>query len=401
MNEPRPNIRVSHVITRLIVGGAQENTVSTVLGLQAGGEFDLELVSGLPEHGQGSLEAEFRGSAASLVFEPNLVRSVHPWKDARALLALRRHFRAAKPAIVHTHSGKAGILGRWAAHLERVPLVIHGIHGPSFGPWQNSFANALFLTAERQASRVTNHFMSVAEAMIRHYLRAGIGSPDKYTRIFSGFKLEPYFNASNDPALRARYGLRPDDLVIGKIARFFKLKGHDDLFEIMPAFVQNIPQARFLLIGGGPWERRCKDFVQSRPELRGKVVFTGLVPPAEIPALCGIMDLLVHLSVREGLARALPQALAAGKPIVAYDCDGAGEVCRNGETGFLVPLGNRPLLIEALQRLAKDAALRKNLGSNGRNFVQERFSVERMVSDTRELYWKLLGHPGLPTEARR
>ncbi len=383
-------ISVTHVITRLIVGGAQENTVSTVLGLREKPEFKVTLISGPPEPEQGSLEPQFRNCAETLQMTPLLVRPIRPKTDFQALLQLAKIFRVDKPAIVHTHSGKAGILGRWAAWLQRVPIIVHGIHGPSFGPWQNARANFAFRTIERNTARVTSHFVAVANAMIDQYVAAGIGPREKYTRIFSGFRLEPFLYSRNDPGLRARFGIAPNDLVIGKIARLFELKGHDDLFEIMPEFLTAFPNARFLLVGGGPWETRFKEIVSANSALRGKVIFTGLVPPEEIPGLTGMMDILVHLSLREGLPRALPQALAAGKPVVAYDCDGAGEVCISGETGYLVPARNKRLLLEDLKRLASDPDLRARFGATGQEFVRERFSVERMVGDTAALYKRLL-----------
>ena len=390
MIQARPNLRVTHVITRLIVGGAQENTVSTVLGLRGNSEFDVNLISGPPEPEQGSLESEFRSSPEALVMTPVLVRPIRPIIDLRALRELRRIFRAQRPVIVHTHSGKAGILGRWAASLQRVPIIVHSIHGPSFGPWQSGMSNLVFRSVERAAGRVTTHFVAVANAMIHQYVAAGIGSREKYTRIFSGFPLEPFLAARNDLETRQQFGLAPEDLVIGKIARLFELKGHDDLFEVMPDFLTQVPNARFLLIGGGPWQARFQEKVAATPALRGKVIFTGLVPPSEIPRLTGIMDLLVHLSLREGLPRALPQAMAAGKPVIAYDCDGAGEVCLNNETGILVPARDKVALRKALEKLAADRILRERLGANGREFVRERFSVERMVKETGALYWRLL-----------
>jgi glycosyltransferase involved in cell wall biosynthesis len=390
MTGARRPIAVIHVITRLIVGGAQENTISTVLGLRARSDFKVKLLSGPPEPEQGSLEREFRDDPEALTITPLLVRPIRPLTDFQALLQLAKIFRAEKPAIVHTHSGKAGILGRWAAWLQRTPIIVHGIHGPSFGPWQSAGANFAFRNIERVSGRVTTHFVTVANAMIDQYLAAGIGPREKYTRIFSGFRLEPFLYSRNDPGLRARYGIAPDDFVIGKIARLFELKGHDDLFEIMPDFLREVPNARFLLIGGGPWEGRFKEMASANPTLRGKVIFTGLVSPEEIPAFTGMMDVLVHLSLREGLPRALPQALAAAKPVLAYDCDGAGEVCISGETGFLVPAHNKTLLLEDLKRLAGDPALRARLGATGREFVRERFSVERMVGETETFYKRLL-----------
>jgi glycosyltransferase involved in cell wall biosynthesis len=138
----------------------------------------------------------------------------------------------------------------------------------------------------------------------------------------------------------------------------------------------------------------------SERRLQKHFVFTGLVPPSDIPALAGIMDALVHLSFREGLPRALPQALAAGKPVVAYDCDGAGEVCITGKTGFLVGRRDFPALLDALRTIVSDVELRKRMGESGREFVRERFAVERMVADTHQLYLRLLREGGfLPAAA--
>lgn len=398
MTGARRNLRVTHVITRLIVGGAQENTVSTVLGLRRKPGLDVQLISGTPEPGQGSLEYQFGGCRESLLLTPLLVRPIKPLVDFKALRALSRLFRSQRPDLVHTHSGKAGILGRWAAAIARTPIIVHSIHGPSFGPWQSAKANLLYRTLERAAGRVTTHFVTVAHAMIEQYLAAGIGSPEEYTRIFSGFPLEPFLASANSPALRARYGIAPDDLVIGKIARFFDLKGHDDLFEVMPAFFSEFPKACFLLIGGGPLESRFQEMAAANPKLKGRVVFTGLVSPNDIPALTGIMDCLVHLSRREGLPRALPQALAAGKPVIAYDCDGASEACLPGQTGLLISPGDKAGLLEALRRLAGDPGLRAQLGAAGQAFVRERFSVERMVNETWALYLRLfrLKHLAVP-----
>jgi len=319
-----------------------------------------------------------------------LVRPLHPWKDGLAWGELTGLFRARRPHIVHTHSGKAGILGRLAAASARVPIIIHTIHGPSFGPFQGPLANWLFRAAERHAARVTTHFVVVADAMKQQYLAAGIGRLDQYTRIFSGFALEPFLSSTNDLRLRARLGLAPEDVVIGKIARLFKLKGHDDLFAIAPALVRSCPRIKLLLVGDGVWRERFAHEARSLG-LEKHVVFTGLVAPDAVPALVGIMDFLVHLSLREGLPRALPQALAAARPVVAYDADGAKEVCLENETGFLVRPGDLTGLRERLLQLARDRTLRERLGRRGRQFVQERFGVQRMVDDLYRLYVRLGG----------
>src|SRR4030095_6336308 len=155
-------MRVTHVITRLIIGGAQENTVASVLGLRQEPGLDVELVSGPTTGSEGSLEPAFEDAPGSLTIVPHLVRPLHPWKDTCTLFELTRLFRARRPDIVHTHSAKAGILGRLAARRARVPAVIHPIHGPSFGTFQGSTANFIYKAAERAAGRVTTHFVSVA-----------------------------------------------------------------------------------------------------------------------------------------------------------------------------------------------------------------------------------------------
>ncbi|HEX5398330.1 MAG TPA: glycosyltransferase, partial [Verrucomicrobiae bacterium] len=316
-------MRVTHIITRLVVGGAQENTIATVLGLRRMPGVEVGLISGPTAGPEGSLEPEVDRIPGLLTLIPELVRPVHPWNDRLALRQLEKVLRQQKPDIVHTHSGKAGILGRLAARRAGVPVIIHTIHGPSFGNFQNAAASFAFRAAEKYAARATTHFIVVADAMKAQYLAAGIGRPEQYTRILSGFVLEPFLAAKNDLELRGRLGIAPGDFVIGKIARLFKLKGHDDLFAVAPELVRQNPGIKFLLVGGGEWRGRFEALAKSLG-LERQFIFAGLVPPVDVPRYVGVMDMLVHLSLREGLPRALPQALAAGKPVIAYDCDGAG-----------------------------------------------------------------------------
>ena len=387
------SVRVSHVITRLIVGGAQENTLASVLGLGRIPDWEVELISGPTRGAEGSLESLALAVPGLLHLEPSLIRPVHPFLDVLAYLRLRAHFRRTRPRIVHTHSGKAGILGRFAARHAGVPWVVHTIHGPSFGEFQGILSNAVFKGAERAAARVTDHFVVVAEAMARQYLQAGIGLPSQYTRIFSGFDLEPFLGARRDPQLAERLGIRPGDFVVGKVARLFRLKGHDALFAEAADIVRQVPNLRFLLLGDGPWRARFEAMAAANPALNGRFIFVGLVPPSEVWRYLGLMDVLVHLSRREGLARVLPQALAAGKPVIALDCDGAAEVCRDGETGFLLR-GDASALADRLGLLAGGPELARAMGERGRAWVRERFSEATMVQAIDALYRSLLAREG-------
>lgn len=392
-------MRVTHVITRLVVGGAQENTLATVRGLRARTGLDVRLLSGPTTGPEGSLEKTareiFSDAPDQFSLVPELVRPVHPLKDYLALRALEKIFRRQKPDIVHTHSGKAGFLGRLAAKRAGVPLIFHHIHGPSFGPFQGALANLAFTAAEKRAATVTDHFFCSANAMTRRYLAAGIGKPGKFTRIFSGFNVDSYLNASHSLPLRRQLGLDEDHFVIGKIGRLFKLKGHADLVTAFAALLPQAPHARLLLVGDGALRGEIENQIRILG-LTGKVILTGLVPPDEVARYVGVMDCLAHLSYREALSRALPQALAAGKPVVAYDFDGAEEVCLENVTGFVVRTGDTDAAARRLLQLAGDPALRRRLGQAGAAFVKENFSVEKMVDDQYQVYLKVAAERGLP-----
>ncbi len=230
--------------------------------------------------------------------------------------------------------------------------------------------------------------------MTKLYLAAGIGKASMFTRIFSGFKLEPFLNAVNDLALRKQLGLDETHFVIGKIGRLFKLKGHADLLAAFQKVLLQIPHARLLFVGDGALREEIENQVRTLG-LDDKVIFTGLVPPDEVARYVGIMDCLAHLSYREALSRALPQALAAAKPVIAYDFDGADEICLENETGFIIRTGDTDATAQKLLQLAKDSALRKQFGRRGQQFVKENFSIEKMVDDQYNIYLKLAAERGL------
>jgi glycosyltransferase involved in cell wall biosynthesis len=396
-------MRVTHIITRLVIGGAQENTLATIRGLRQIAGLDVKLISGPTIGPEGSLETKareiFPDSAlrtphSAFTIVPKLVRPVHLLKDFVALHKLEKILREQKPDIVHTHSGKAGILGRIAAKRAGVPVIIHHIHGPSFGPFQGALANFVFTAAEKHAAGVTDHFFCSAGAMTKLYLAAGIGKPEQFTSIFSGFNLEPFLNATNDLALRKKLGLDESHFVIGKVARIFKLKGHADLLAAFAKISPQLPHARLLFVGDGSLRGEIENQIHALG-LNGKVIFTGLVPPGEVARYVGIMDCLAHLSYREALSRALPQALAAGKPVIAYDFDGADEVCIENQTGFIVHTGDTETVAKRILQLANDPALREKFGRAGSAFVRENFSVEKMVAGQYAVYQKLAAERGI------
>lgn len=375
-------MRVCHVITRLIVGGAQENTLASCIGLRAR-RYEVDLVVGPQTGPEGSLHEQARAAGVPMIVLPELLRAPNPLADVPAARALTRLFRERRYDLVHTHSGKAGFVGRWAARRAGVPIVVHTIHGPSFYRYQNPVGNWLFCWAEKVAAEWTTQFVSVADAMTRQYLAAGVGRPNQYITIRSGMNVRAFLEARPDPELRAPLGIGDGDLVVGKVARLFRLKGHQYLFDAIPRILREIPNVKFLLVGDGPYRERFERMAGPQ------VVFAGLVPPGEIPRYIALMDVLVHLSLREGLPRTLPQALACGKPVVAFDVDGAREVCRDGETGFLIPAEDTDRLAEAVIRLLRDPVLAHRMGATGRKLVAAEFDEEQMVEQLDALYRRL------------
>lgn len=386
-------MRILHLITRLIVGGAQENTVLNCQDLVRQHGDDVLLVTGPPQGPEGSLLDDARRREVPLQVLPSLRRDIHPWHDPLAYRAIRRVIQDFRPEVVHTHSAKAGLLGRAAAWSLEVPAVIHGVHGAPFHPYQSAAARSFFCGCERWAARRCHAMISVADAMTDLMVAANVAPRTMFTTIYSGMEVEEFIHAKDQrKTVRERLGYAPQHIVIGKIARLFRLKGHADVVDAAKKVVRSEPNARFLFVGDGTLADEMRRRV-ANAGLSDHVRFHGLVPPAEIPGLIGAMDILVHASLREGLARTLPQALIAGVPAVTYDVDGAREVVRTGETGELVPPRDVEALTAALDRLVADASLREAYGEAGRQFV-ERFRHQNMTQQVRALYERILSERG-------
>jgi glycosyltransferase involved in cell wall biosynthesis len=395
MDATRP--KVCHVITRLILGGAQENTLYTAELLQASGRYDVTLVTGPALGPEGSLLERARRGPFRTVVLPQMRRAIHPWRDFSVYRALKKLFRRERFDIVHTHSSKAGILGRFAARKAGVPIVVHTIHGLPFHPYQPRLTHRLYVWLERAAARRSDKIICVADAMTEQAVAAGVAPSSLFSTIYSGMDLDLFLGADAErDAVRRRLGFGPDDLVVGKIARLFYLKGHEYVFEAFRRLAGRFPTLKLLLVHDGVL-RGAFERELARSGLLDRAVFTGLVPPDEIPALIAAMDVLVHASLREGLARTLPQALAVGRPVVSFDVDGAREVVFDGRTGYLVAPKDVDALTAALEKLLADASLRRRLGDEGRRLVDPTFRKEHMVERIMALYDKLL----LQKRARR
>ena len=378
-------MRIVHVITRLIVGGAQENTILSCEGLHARGH-KVTLISGPTIGPEGTLVERARRGGYEFVEIPELIRAVHPWHDWRALRRLEREFRARNPDVVHTHSSKAGIIARRAAYAARVPRIIHTIHGMSFNRTQPAAVRQLYAWLERRAARYSHAILTVADAMIDQSAAAGICPREKMHTVYSGMEVEQFDPAQySRQATRAAWGVADDEIVVGTVARLFRKKGYEQLIPIMAKAVQKESRLRFVWIGDGA-QRPDYEAALKRLGLRERTILTGLVPPARIPELLAGCDILAHTSQWEGLPRAVVQGLLMRIPATAFAIDGTPEVVLPGQTGYLAELNDLDGFVEALLRLAEDADLRRRLGEAGRQLCLERFDWRRMVEELEKQY---------------
>jgi glycosyltransferase involved in cell wall biosynthesis len=385
-------IRVLHIITRLILGGAQENTLYTAIGQSRNPNFDVTLLAGIDTGPEGNLLERARAAGVNLVLMPALVRPIRPLTDARAFLQLYRFIRKGGYAIVHTHSSKAGILGRIAARMAGVPIVVHTLHSLVFHEYQAAWKNRVYIQLKRLCAPLTDVLISVNEKTARGAFEAGIGRADQYVTIYSGMELEPFLGIGGRLSVeeaKRRLGIPADAPVVGKIARLFPLKGHDQFLAAAAEIAKGEPRAWFLLVGDGILRANLEAEAR-RIGIRERTVFAGLVPPERVPAHIQAMDVVVHTSLREGLARVLPQAGAVGKPVVTFDLDGAPEVIRSGESGYLVAPGDTSAVASRVLELFSDPERRRVFGEAGRAFASANFGVEQMVERINAIYERLL-----------
>jgi glycosyltransferase involved in cell wall biosynthesis len=383
-------MRVAHVITRMIVGGAQENTLYNCLDLVRDYGDDVLLITGPALGPEGDLLTQGRGEGLEVRYIDSLRRNIHPWRDWKSLREIKAVLREYQPDVVHTHSAKAGLLGRIAATQLKVPAIVHTVHGAPFHRYQNAVSRNVFRWCEWYAARNCHRLVSVADAMTDLMVEAGVAHRDRFTTVYSGMDVEPFLNAEQGRGeYRKKLGLDDNTVLVGKIARLFNLKGHEFLIEAARGVIDRAPQVKFLFIGDGILREEMQRQID-RLGLTDHFLFTGLVPPEEIPHWVGAMDILVHTSLREGLARALPQALLSGKPAISFDVDGAREVVVTGETGLLLPPKDVAGLIEGIVRLANDPAERAQMGQEGRNRCTKLFRHQSMTRQLRAIYSDLL-----------
>lgn len=383
-------ISVIHIITRLDRGGSARNTFLTALGHDRS-KFCVGLVYGCPEtrspNDAALLHADLqrlRQGGVSVFDVPTLVREVHPVSDARATFALWRLLRRERPALVHTHTSKAGVVGRLAAWLARVPVVIHTPHGHIFYGYYGTVASAIIRLLERLLANITDRIVTLTDRGAEEHVRFHIAGAEKFTTIHSGIDLVHFRSVQVDPAgKRKELGLPPEGPIVGTVGRLVPIKGLEWLLKAAPRVLAEFPQACFVIIGEGPLLGELKELAAALG-IGPRVVFWGA--REDVPECLVALDLFVLPSLNEGMGRALIEAMAVGCPVVATRVGGVPDIVADGTTGLLVPPRDDRALAEAMLTLLRDRSRRAAYGETARRYIDGRFDVETMVRNIERLY---------------
>jgi glycosyltransferase involved in cell wall biosynthesis len=352
------SVRVLHAITRLTLGGSSENTIASCVALGRAG-YDCTLAASFRESDASSL-ADARRRGCRVVDIPALGREVAPLADLTALAQLLRLIGRERPLIVHTHTSKAGFIGRLAAVIVRVPAVIHQPHGHIFYGYYSPRRTAVFTALERQAARWTDRIITLTDRGSAEHLARGIGRAAQYVTVPSGVPTADLRAAAPPRAeARARLGLDPGAFVIVGLGRLVPIKGFDLLVRALPSVIAQIPSARVVLVGEGP-ERAGLDAIARSLGVTERLRMTG--ETADMTTHLAAADVVAVPSRNEGMGRVIVEAMALGLSVVATAVGGIPDVVTDGECGRLVEPDDVDALAEALVELGRDPALRRKLG---------------------------------------
>ncbi len=376
-------MRILHLITRLDRGGSATNTLLTVAGIPP--PFEQSLIYGRTrDFPQLARTLERQVEMQEL---PDLIRSPSPLKDLVAFWKIYRLLRRGRFDLIHTHTSKAGILGRFAARMAGVPHIIHTPHGQAFNGYAGRLMTALFILVERWAATFTDWIIGLTDQEVRDNLERGIGEPGQFVSIPSGIDLKPFARRDKSPAeVKTSLGLSPSARLIGSVGRLDRVKGHTYLLDAFGVLAPRFPDLYLALVGDGEMLLDLRSRVE-QSGLTDRILFLGW--REDIPDLLHAFDLFVFPSLSEGMGRALVEAMASGLPIVATRVCSVPEVLAEGKAGYLVEPANSAALAQGIETLLLDPALCSRLANAARERAP-RYSVETMLHKIQALYQDLL-----------
>ncbi len=370
-------IKVLHIITRLDPGGSSTNTIETVSRLDRS-RFDVFLISGCTVDPDGSIASLLNNRGVNHLFMPELQREISPVKDFAAFFRLHRFIKAQNFDVVHTHSSKAGILGRWAAKWAGVRCIVHTPHGHIFYGYFGRIKTRIFIWTERAAAIITDRIITLTERGKTEHVELKIAPAQKFVTISSGIDINAQVGPDPVP-----FVVPPGELIFGSVARLDPVKGTKYLLDAMALVVKQCPQSHLFLVGDGSEAEKLRlQCVQLG--IADKVTFTGFQKQPEI--FIRVMDVFVLASLNEGMGRVILEAMVQGKPVIATKVGGVPELIEDGQNGLIVAPGDADALASAMIRIGKDRVLREAMGGRARAAVTHRFDLWKMVRDIELLY---------------
>jgi len=377
-------INILYVITKLELGGAQKQLLSLL------GHLDKEKFAAFLFTAKGGelFPDAFSISGIKIKRSIFLGRPMRPLKDILALIEIYLFIKKNDVAVVHTHSFKAGILGRCAAGLAKARIIIHTVHGWSFNDYQPAICRKLFIWLERFAARFTDRLIVVSAHDKEKGLRNRIGSENKYVLIRYGIDYAEFGKGAQD--IKQELGIGQGYLTVGMISCFKPQKSPQDFIKLAFNINQTLANVKFILVGDGILRKNIERLI-AKFNLAQQVILTGW--RRDIANILSAIDVFVLTSLWEGLPVAALEALSSSKPVVATNTGGISEVIADGKNGFLVPAGEPEKMCEKLTVLLKDAVLRKTMSKNARENLTSDFCLESMVKSTQDLYADLIFNP--------
>ena len=382
-------IKVAHIIARMITGGADENTLFTIEGLNKE-KYEIDLITG--EEFNKDILNKVKNHPFDIIQIKGLKWKLNFLHDPIVLLKLIKLLKGKHYDIVHTHTTKAGILGRIAARIVGVPVIVHGLHGSTFEAFNSGLLNWLLFLFERLTGRFTDAYVSVSGVLSEKYIERGIGKKENYHTVYSGMELEIFYGVRgkiNCRKKRGELGIDAGDFVIGNVARLETRKGHQFLLDAFKNVVgeQKYSQVKLLIIGEGNKRKYLENYVKEL-NLEDKVIFTGY--REDVEELMALMDIFVLTSLREGLPRVLVQAAAVGMPSIAFNVDGVPEIIKDNYNGFLVKVKDVEQLENRIVKYMNNKELVLLHGQKGREFIENKWSIEGMVDRIDKIYQDLV-----------
>jgi len=382
-------IKVAHIIARMITGGADENTLFTIEGLDKD-KYDIDLITG-EEINKNLLNKE-ENHFFNIIQVKGLKWKLNFLHDPLVLLKLIRIFNKNEYDIVHTHTTKAGILGRIAAYISGVPVIIHGLHGSTFEAFNSKLLNGFLFFFEKITAKFTDAYISVSKMLSETYIEKGIGNKNNHYTIYSGMDLTKFYHAreqTNNKEIFEDLGIDTGGFIIGNVARLETRKGHRFLIDTFQKILEQRKnrKLKLLIVGEGNKRNELENYVREL-KLIDKVIFTGY--REDVENLMAIMDIFVLTSLREGLPRVLVQAAAVGMPSIAFNVDGVPEIIKENYNGFLVEPRNVERLADRIKKYIDDKELILLHGKKGRKFIGNKWSIGNMVDRVDKIYQGLI-----------